>query len=143
MKAVVFTQAGSAGLYHLTPQQADSLPALAAKSHRAFKLADLSSSQSKQQVLTQLGHELAFPDWYGANFDALQDCLCDHNWRPKGGLIVRLVGLDCLGKVDGEALATLIEVLQAACQPEGATKNSPLWFLIDTLVPGIKPLPKA
>lgn len=142
MKAGVFTQAGSAGIYHLPLQQAGSLPALATKSHRAFKLADLSACQSKEQALTQLGHDLAFPDWYGVNFDALQDCLSDHDWRPKGGLIVRLAGLDRLGKFDGEALATLIEILQAACLPEGVTKNSPLWFLIDTLVPGIKPLPK-
>lgn len=143
MKAGVFTQAGSAGVYHLTPQQAEALPALAAKSHRIFKQADLSACKSKRQILTQLGHDLAFPDWYGANFDALQDCLSDHDWRPKSGLIVLLTGVAHLSQIDAETLGTLIEILQAGCQPGDTTNTPPLWFLIDSLVPGVKPLPKA
>ena len=35
-------------------------------------------------LLKQLGEALNFPDWYGANFDALHDCLTDPDCLPGG-----------------------------------------------------------
>jgi hypothetical protein len=52
--------------------------------HFQFLHADLSLSRPAhgRSVLRQLGKSLHFPDWYGANFDALFDCLCDPDWQP-------------------------------------------------------------
>lgn len=35
----------------------------------------------KPSLLTAIGHALDFPDYYGANWDALEECLGDLSWR--------------------------------------------------------------
>ncbi len=35
----------------------------------------------KDALLTALGHALHFPDYYGANWDALEECLGDLSWH--------------------------------------------------------------
>jgi hypothetical protein len=143
MKSGLFTHGSSAGVFHLTKSQAERLPDLAAKAQRELKRLDFSACQTKQEALMQLGRDLALPKWYGANFDALHDCLNDPDWRPKNGLIMNISGLDHLQRKDPEAFSTLLEVLQASCQSESSAQNSALWFLLDTHAPSIKPLPKA
>lgn len=140
MKPGVFTEAKSAGVYHLTPPLAAKLSKLASTAKREYRLVNLSFCQTKDQALTRLGHDLAFPDWYGANLDALNDCLQDQNWRPKSGLIAQISGLGHLKTIDPETCAALIEILSAACHPE---IQPPLWILIDTPANGSKPLPNA
>jgi RNAse (barnase) inhibitor barstar len=143
MKPGVFSQSKSAGVYHLTHTQDADIPKLAADAKREYRLVDLSPCQTKDQALIRLGHDLAFPDWYGANFDALNDCLNDNHWRPEKGLIVKITGLDRLNKADADTCGTLLEILDAACHPDHPQNLPPLWFLIDTPLTGIKPLPKA
>lgn len=35
----------------------------------------------KHSLLTAIGHALDFPDYYGVNWDALEECLADLSWR--------------------------------------------------------------
>lgn len=35
----------------------------------------------KRRLLAALGHALDFPDYYGENWDALEECLGDFSWR--------------------------------------------------------------
>lgn len=45
----------------------------------------------KQELFSAMAKALRFPDWFGANWDALNDCLRDLEWLPGEGcvLIVR------------------------------------------------------
>lgn len=43
-------------------------------------VAHLSSVRSKEELLKQLNDELKFPDYFGFNWDALLDVLCDFHW---------------------------------------------------------------
>jgi RNAse (barnase) inhibitor barstar len=36
--------------------------------------------QSKTELLAELSQKFAFPDYFGHNWDALADCLCDLSW---------------------------------------------------------------
>jgi Tol biopolymer transport system component len=54
---------------------------------------------------------LNFPDWFGANWDALEDCLSDLSWREGDGQVLLF-----LQAPTGEALGTLIDVLSSAAQ---------------------------
>jgi len=53
-----------------------------------------------------LARELAFPPYFGENWDALADCLTDLSWAPAEGyaiLLSRLTGLaqqDCFTALD-------------------------------------------
>src|SRR5690349_20987944 len=43
---------------------------------------------SKRLLLTVLAHGLSFPDYFGWNWDALEECLCDLSWIDPGRAIV-------------------------------------------------------
>lgn len=72
----------------------------------------------KATLLTELGRVLDFPDYYGANWDALEECLADLSWH-EGALQLLITHADAL---TDDLLENLIEIfLQAAraWAPEG------------------------
>ncbi|MBU1447621.1 MAG: barstar family protein [Gammaproteobacteria bacterium] len=46
---------------------------------RSFEL-DLANVHSKGEFLAAVAHAIQAPDWFGHNFDALADALCDLSW---------------------------------------------------------------
>ena len=53
-------------------------------------IADLPASiRSKQKLLRTLADELRLPDFFGYNWDALEECLRDLSWRPEGNVQIR------------------------------------------------------
>ena len=64
-------------LYALTPDQANSLQAYAKMLDFAFLCTDLIEETEQAEQLEKIGQDLKFPSWYGANLDALHDCLTD------------------------------------------------------------------
>ena len=47
------------------------------------------SITSKQALLATLATQLNFPDYFGGNWDALEECMADLSWLPIGPVIVR------------------------------------------------------
>ena len=43
---------------------------------------------AKEQLLKNIAQALEFPDWFGHNWDALEDCLGDLSWREAAGTIL-------------------------------------------------------
>jgi hypothetical protein len=89
------------GVYRVT--RADELLDALRGSKLAVATVDL-----RQPVFEAFARALAFPDWFGGNWDALEDCLTDLSWREAGGHVVILEGHDASG--------ILIDVLDAAAQ---------------------------
>jgi hypothetical protein len=54
---------------------------------------------------------LAFPGWFGRNWDALEDSLADLSWRKAKGHVLLLEGIGA-----GDAAGILIDVLRAAAE---------------------------
>lgn len=90
-------------------------------------------------LLVKLGAALHFPVWYGANFDALFDCLTDPDWQPAEGHLITISGLAALNAVAPDDCLMMIEVLQAAADARRAI-NSPFWVLIDIPAHGVATL---
>ena len=42
---------------------------------------DARRCHTKDSLLLAIGRELSFPDYYGANWDALEECLNDMSWQ--------------------------------------------------------------
>ena len=70
--------------------------------------ADLAGVQDKAALLERLALALGFPDWFGGNWDALEDCLCDLSWRPGAGHVLLLRGH---GELPIDDLGVLLDVL--------------------------------
>jgi len=62
----------------------------------------------QQPVFEAFARALAFPDWFGRNWDALEDCLTDLSWRQAAGHVVILEG--------NEDSGILADVLRSAAQ---------------------------
>ena len=142
MKTGLLKDAAGAGLFHLPRSRRVDLLHLAAAAQLKLLLADLGDCKGRHEALYQLGKACQFPVWYGANLDALHDCLTDPEWQPRKGVVLQISGLDSLRAADPEAFSTLIEVLQSAASIRSAGKT-PLWILLTSPAPGIRDLPEA
>lgn len=71
---------------------------------------DARRCSDKDGLLRAIGDLLHFPDYYGMNWDALEECLFDLSWWT-GPVIVLIEHADAL---DREALAMLVDIWMGA-----------------------------
>ncbi len=74
---------------------------------------DLEGVATKDVLFDRLARALAFPDWFGRNWDALEDCLADLSWTGTGGHVLCFEGHGALGNDDREVL---LDVLHAVAE---------------------------
>lgn len=127
-----------AGPYRLPPGRETGLLASAASLGLQHLIYRPEGSPDTRAWLTGLGQTLSFPAHFGANFDALYDCLTDPDILSQPGLLLVLGNLTPLG----EAVDILIAIFQAASD-EWRDQERPLWVLFDAPDLDLDPLPKA
>ena len=76
----------------------------------------LSEARSKEALLERFATALAFPEWFGANWDALEDCLGDLSWRADTGRLLVIEGFETLQDVAGDDFRVLLGVLGDVAQ---------------------------
>lgn len=52
----------------------------------------LSGTGDKQALMQRIAAALQFPSWFGANWDALEDCLGDLSWSKAAGHVLLVEG---------------------------------------------------
>jgi RNAse (barnase) inhibitor barstar len=77
--------------------------------------------------LQKLGQQLGFPEHFGANFDALYDCLCDAEVIAAGEALIVIHQIDQWSEDDRD---TLIAVFQAVSD-EWREQNRCFWALFN------------
>jgi RNAse (barnase) inhibitor barstar len=82
-----------------------------------FVRADLSGCKDRTEVLREIGRALAFPEWYGANLDALFDCLTDLAEPGASGFVVVLDHLPRPPALEAGQRARLLDVFRDALVP--------------------------
>ena len=65
----------------------------------------------KEMLLKNIAAALGFPDWFGQNWDALEDCLTDLSWRQAAGYV--LIFDD---PKPGDDVGVLIDVLRSSAE---------------------------
>src|SRR4051794_32056628 len=73
----------------------------------------LQGVQAKEALLQAMGEALAFPAWFGGNWDALEDCLADLSWREAAGHVLVFADFDA---VPADELGILIDVLASSAE---------------------------
>ena len=53
---------------------------------------DLAGASGKEALMERVARALAFPQWFGGNWDALEDCLTDLSWASAGGHVLLIEG---------------------------------------------------
>lgn len=99
----------------LAPFERAALEDWAAESGQRFVDIDLAAAADKKAVLRAIGRALSFPRCYGANLDALYDCLTDLPERDEtAGWLILLRGLRETGDFDAEQRSALLDVFRDA-----------------------------
>lgn len=79
----------------------------------------------KDELLATLGRALDFPDYYGGNWDALEECLNDLSWRDgPAWLVIRHADA-----IPGELLAPLLDIFAEAAETWSGEGRSCALFL--------------
>jgi hypothetical protein len=105
---------GRSGVYRADPERLARLPDLAHAAGLELHRVDLSAAQNKPAILEALSTELRFPPWVGANWDALQDALCDLSWLPESrGIVLVLDGTEGIRETTPGELDVLVDVLSS------------------------------
>lgn len=69
---------------------------------------DLRAAKDKASLLAALAGALSFPDWFGGNWDALEECLGDLSWRRGSAHVLLIEGGAKLPKADANALRGIL-----------------------------------
>ena len=139
--ADLFRDPARAGVYRL-PGEAVSVTRAAKANGFAFWRVDLTEVRDKSGLLTALSRSLGFPDWFGGNWDALQDCLGDLSWEPAPGYVVALEHCQELAKRARADFEALLEVLAAAAD-YWREQGIPFWALVGGVSEGLRDVPRA
>ncbi len=96
---------------------------------------DLYGARDKAGLLAAIARALAFPDWFGGNWDALEDCLTDLSWRPGAA---HILVFEATEGIAGDDLGVLRDVLSSSAQ-YWAGRGTPFFAVF---VPGPATLPE-
>ncbi len=101
----------------LAASRLDELAQWARGAGHQFVDVDLSTAADKKAVLQVIGRALQFPGWYGANLDALYDCLTDLPEREGvAGWVIALHPLTAGAALDAEQRDALLDVFRDALE---------------------------
>ncbi|MDP1767773.1 MAG: barstar family protein [Nitrospirota bacterium] len=85
----------------------------------ALKVIKGAKCQTTDGLLREWARALDFPDYFGHNWDALEECLADLEWLPAKGYILLITDAAQVLPDDDEEYATLLEVLRDAGEAWG------------------------
>jgi RNAse (barnase) inhibitor barstar len=117
-----------AGLHAASQQFIDAAWSEAAGLHFVRARIDADACDSKVELLDTLGHVLAFPEWFGCNWDALADCLTDLSWLPAPGYLLVIQHASAFARRRPDCWETAADVMQQTCRT-WRQREVPFWVL--------------
>lgn len=134
--AGILAQVEHAGVYHMPGDGETGLIAAAEQSAFFVFRVDLAGARNKDELLEAIGKAMAFPEWFGHNWDALLDCLADLGWRPAEGYVVILEHCD---GIHGRAEADFVQALQVfeSAANEWREQGIAFWCFVDMQADGL------
>jgi len=96
-----------------------------------------SKCRSATGLFAEMAEALEFPDYFGHNWDALEECLADLEWLPGKGYVLLFTNAELILPDDAEEFATFLEVLSDAGEAwasgqagQQATRATPFHVLL-------------
>jgi RNAse (barnase) inhibitor barstar len=120
---------GEAGVF-VRPADAAALNAAAERTGLTRWTVDLAGVRTKEALLATLAERLEFPEWFGANWDALNDVLAERAWEQSKGVVLALEHCGELAHADPEAFETALEVLDSVAE-SCYDEDIPFWVFVD------------
>jgi len=138
--SALLPQADAASVVHMPQEGAEPIAAAVKSLGFAYAEVELAGVHDKEGLLTALAEALAFPPWFGHNWDALEDCLTDMSWWGAEGYVLILRHADRLhAQAEGDFL-TALRIL-ADVSTTWAEEGLPFWTFVELTANGIPLLP--
>ncbi|HLT44850.1 MAG TPA: barstar family protein [Luteimonas sp.] len=90
---------------------------------------DFASCTGKDDALARFARALRFPEWFGGNWDALQDCLSDLSWLRAEGYLLILDNVAQWREADDESFGIALEILEQASNA-WRLRPVPFWAVV-------------
>jgi len=71
----------------------------------------LAGTSGKEALMRRIAQALEFPQWFGGNWDALEDCLTDLSWAKADGHVLLI---EDAGELPADERGVLIDILASA-----------------------------
>lgn len=127
----LLTDPSAAGVFRASSAAVAELLETAAAAGFATCRVDLSLAAGKNVLLDSLADAFVFPDWFGRNWDALADCLCDLSWLSVKGYLLQLEGVEAFRLRNGRDLDIALGILSSAAA-YWRRAGVPFWVLTDS-----------
>jgi hypothetical protein len=125
----LLTDPGEAGVF-VPPADATALDAAAERAGLTRWKVDLAGVRGKEALLATLAERLEFPEWFGGNWDALNDVLAERAWEQAKGVMLTLEHCGELAHADPETFETALEVLDSVAE-SCYDEDIPFWVFVD------------
>lgn len=133
-------QAEAAGVVQLPPGGAAAIAAAAESLGFLCAEVEMAGVEDKAGLLAAVADALAFPAWFGQNWDALEDCLSDLSWSNAEGYVLILRHADhCHRHSEGDFL-TALRIL-ADVSSTWAEEGVAFWTFVELTADDIPLLP--
>ena len=70
--------------------------------------------KGEQDIFREISTAMSFPDYFGSNWAAVEDCLSDMSWKPAKGYILKIYNADIHWKRNPYLLGTFASVWLSA-----------------------------
>ena len=80
---------------------------------------DLAGAAGKEALLARIARALSFPQWFGGNWDALEDCLADLSWSSAVGHVLLVEGAAAAAADDVGVLQDILASAAASWSERG------------------------
>ncbi|MBE0616067.1 MAG: barstar family protein [Burkholderiales bacterium] len=90
---------------------------------------DIGHVHDKQGFTGLVAKALAFPEWFGGNWDAFEDCLGDLSWHPAPGYVLLLEHGKHFGAGHKQEFLTAVEVLDGVAE-YWQGQGKPFWAIV-------------
>jgi len=127
--ATQLTNPQRSGLYQLVSAPEEVERAAKEAGLAVFRI-EIKKVQDKADFLNRIAQALSFPDWFGMNWDALNDCLGDLDWLPaKTGYVLIFENSDDFRLSLPHEFKVTTAILQTAAE-YWKSKGRPFWAFI-------------
>ena len=110
----LFSQAENSGIYSIEEDAFPEVSKAAAQAGMAVFCLNLADIKGKAGFLNAAAKALHFPNHFGSNWDAFEDCLTDLSWLEAGGYVLLFQNLANFGHEAPAELAMARAILQDA-----------------------------
>ncbi|XGV98390.1 MAG: barstar family protein [Leptolyngbya sp. BL-A-14] len=108
---------GSPGLYTLeTPISTDDLVTLSQKHGAHLFCLNGAGINNKSEFLHAIASAMSFPDYFGKNWDALDDCLTDLDWLEGDRLVLLYDQPDRFAQADPSEWQVALDILRSTVE---------------------------